>query len=435
MARRPPFDLPGVRINNASQAGGAVAAYYVGQPVSTPRRYDSLADQGYIKNPIGYRCTKLIAESAAAVPLILQRKKAKVEEHDLLTLLAKPAPGIGGRQLMEAFFAYLLLEGNTYLEGVAPFANRPPKELWALRPDRMKVIPGARALPMAYDYEANGVRARFDVDAVTGRSPILHFKDFHPLNDWYGLSRVEPAAYGIDQHNELSKHNTALVQNGARPSGALIFKPVTINGTAQHAPEDVVKLAEQRLEDRHNGALNAGRPMVFGGDIDWQEMGMTPRDGDFGGMRLDAGRDICNSFGVPHELVIPGSSTFNNRAMARLELYEDTVLPLHGKALDALNGWLTARYGDDLKLVPDLDAISALEPRRETRRKGAIESFKAGLIRRDEARRQLGEDAIGGEEGDAFFKGTDTASGDTSTAAPAGTPDQTRVNPDDPNAA
>lgn len=423
--------LTGRGINNASKAGGAIAAWSVGQPVYTPRDYKALADEGYVRNAIGYRCAKMISEAAGAVPMMLMRKKAKVEEHELLKLLANPAPNIGGRQLMVAFYAYDLLAGNSYLEGVAPFPNRPPKELWALRPDRMKVVPGASALPLAYTYEANGQTTRWEVDQVTGRSPILHYKEFHPLNDWYGLSSVEPAAYGIDQHNALSKHNTALVQNGARPSGALIFKPVVVNGNAQAAPQDIIDKARDRLEERHGGAANAGRPMVFGGDIDWKEMGLSPKDGDFGGMSLDAQRAICAGFGVPHELVVPGSSTFNNRAMARLELYEDTVLPLTEKAIGALNAWLTVHYGDDLRLVPDLDAVSALEPRRETKRKGAIESWKAGLITRDEARSKLGEDKIGGEDGEAFFKSPSPADQNADQGQPEGTPDKTRVNPDD----
>lgn len=423
------------RMKNASKAGGAIAAWSVGTPVWTPRDYKALADEGYVRNAIGYRCAKMISEAAAAVPMVLMKKKAKVEEHDLLQLLANPAPNIGGRQLLVAFYAYDLLEGNAYLEGVSPFANRPPKELWSLRPDRMKVVPGASALPAAYTYDVNGQTTRWEVDQVTGRSPILHYKEFHPLNDWYGLSSVEPAAYGIDQHNESSKHNKALLQNGARPSGALIFKPVMVNGEAQSAPQTIIDQASLRLEERHGGSLNAGKPMVLGGNIDWQEMGLSPRDMDFKEMRSDAARDICAGFGVPHELVVPGSSTFNNRAMARLELYEDTVIPLAEKAIGALNAWLTIRYGDDLRLVADLNAVSALEPRRETKRKGAIEGWKAGLLRRDEARTRMGEDKIGGEDGEAFFKGPTQTDDKTDDGQAEGTPDQTRVNPDTANAA
>lgn len=416
-------------IQNASKSGEAVAVYVRGNPVWTPRRYDALADQGYIKNAFGYRCTKLISEAAASVPMKLMNKKAEVDEHPLLDLLARPAPGIGGRQLIEAFYAYALIAGNTYLEGVAPFPNRPPLELWNLRPDRMQVVPGIKGLPIRYNYTANGIIVPFEVDQVTGRSPVLHFKEFHPLNDWYGLSRVEPAAYGIDQHNELSKHNTGLVQNGARPSGVLIFKPVTVNGQPQSPPQDVIEAARQKLDETHVGALNAGRPMVMSGDLAWIDMAMSPKDGDFSNMSLEAQRAICAGFGVPHEIIVPGSASFNNRAMARLELYEDTVLPLTEKGISGLNAWLTVRYGDGYRLVPDLDRVSALEPRRETRRKGAIESFKAGLITRNEGRKGVGEDEIPGPVGDEFYSGKDTAA-DPSSSAPAGTPDQSDPTPD-----
>ncbi len=421
----------GGSVRNQSAAGSGIAKWSMGQAVWTPRRYDKLAEEAYVKNAIGFRCTKLIAEAAAGIPLMLMQKKSEIEEHPLLDLLEAPAPMIGGQQLMEAFFAYLLLEGNTYLEGVAPFDTRPPAELWALRPDRMKAVPGPRGMPQAYTYEVNGTTTTWKADQITGRGAIFHLKEFHPLNDWYGLSRVEPAAYGIDRHNEASKHNKALLQNGARPSGALIFKPVIINGQAVSAPPDVIAAAEKRLDDEHVDYAGRGRPMVWGGNIDWQEMGLSPKDMDFGKGKDDSARDICSSLGVPHELVVPGSATFNNRAMARLELYESTVLPLFGRALQGLNQWLVPRYGDRLKLIADLDGVPALEPRRETKRKAAHEGFKAGLLKRDEARDMLGYDAVGGEQGEEFFKAPVPGGGDDdeSEKKPAGTPDESSTEP------
>lgn len=430
MARRMPHDFEGVRVQNASATGPGIAAWSLGQPVWTPRNYGALAREAYLRNAIGFRCTKMIAEAAASIPVMLMKKRAEIEEHPVLDLLETPAPMISGQQLLEAFFAYVLLEGNTYLEGVAPFDSRPPTELWALRPDRMKAIPGVRSMPQAFTYEVNGQTITWRVDQVTGRSPIYHLKEFHPLHDWYGLSRAEPAAYGIDRHNEASKHNKALLQNGARPSGALIFKPVTLNGDSRSAPPEVIAAAEKRLNEEHVDLAHRGRPMVLGGNIDWQEMGLSPRDMDFGDGKNDAARDICAGFGVPHELVVPGSATYNNRAMARLELYESTVLPLFGKALQGLNQWLLPRYGDGLRLVADLDGVPALEPRRETKRKAAVDGWKAGLLKRDEGREMLGYDAIGGEQGEEFFKAPTPGAGDDEAKKPAGAPDEGRVEPD-----
>lgn len=374
----------------ASAAGSVMSASVVGNPVWSPRDYASFAKEAYVENAIGFRCAKLISSSAATAPWLLTGRDGKaIAEHPLLTLLRRPSSSVGGNSLFEAFYAYLLLSGSGYLESVGPNDLAPPKELWAHRSDRMKVIPGPYGMAQGYEYQANGLTRRWEVDPLTGAGPILHLKEFHPLNDWYGLSRVEPASFGIDRHNAASAHNKALLDNGARPSGALIFKPVVVNGQAQSAPQDIIDKAEARLAKEHGAIRKRGKPLVFGGNIDWQEMGLSPRDMDFGAGKDDAARDICVSFGVPHILIVPGASTYNNVREAKLELWEDTILPILDKAVDALDAWLCPKFGDGLKLGIDLDAISALEPRRETKRKTTIELLDKGVIDDAEAREAL----------------------------------------------
>ena len=424
--------LTGRQPRASSGAGQAISAWNVGQPTWTPRRYDQLAEEAYLRNAVAYRCTAMIASAAASIPWLLKDKAGKeLEQHALLDLLAKPGPMIGGQSLFEAFYAYTLLSGNGYLEGVGPSDRRPPMELWTHRPDRMTSIAGAFGMPRGYRYEAHGVVKTWDVDQVTGQGPILHLRLFHPLNDWYGLSPVEPAAYGIDRHNSASAHNKALLDNGARPSGALIFKPVqTGPGQMTSAPGDVIQKAEARLAERHGGPENAGRPLVLGGDIDWKEMGLSPRDMDFGKGKDDAARDICTSFGVPHMLIVPGSATYNNLREARLQLYEDTVLPLAERARDALNAWLSPRFGDRLTLEHDLDEIPALEPRRETKRNATVLLWKSGLLTRDEARADLEDEPIGGPAGEELaipsVAGEEPASGGE-PPAPSPTPEPAKA--------
>ena len=365
--RQPPPDEE----SKASRTGGAIAAWTVGRPVWSERKYPAFAKEGYITNAVAHRCTRLIASGASSVPWILKnRAGVELDEHPILDLLRRPNPREGGARLMEALYSYTLLSGNGYLERVGP-RGRPPMELWALRPDRMSIVPGLRSLPLAYEYEVHGQKVRWLVDQRTGDCEIMHFREFHPTDDWYGLARVEAAAYGIDRHNAASAHNMALLDNGARPSGALIFEPVS-GGTsepAQSAPEEVLMKAEDRLAERHGGPKNAGRPLVLGGKVKWEEMGTTPKDMDFNESKSDAARDICSAFGVPHVLVVEGESTYNNRAMAQLELWEDAILPLVDVMLDSLNTWLTPQYEEGLTLGVDLDEIPALEPRRESKRK------------------------------------------------------------------
>lgn len=373
-----------------SASGPAISYGYLGAPVWTPRRYECLADEAYLRNAVAFRCVKLIASAAASAPWLLSTKAGQeVDEHPLLNLLKRPAPMVGGHSLFEAVYAYLLLAGNSYLEGVGPNDKAPPRELWALRPDRMKVLAGGFGLPKGYEYQANGNAIKWDVDPITGRGPIIHVKEFHPLNDWYGLSRVEPAAYGVDRHNAASAHNKALLDNGARPSGALVFEPIKMpDGSVQTAPEAVIKKAETDLRAK-TGPKEAGRVHVFGGSVHWEEMGITPKDMDFAEGKADAARDICLSFGVPHILVVPGTQTYNNIREAKLELWEDTILPLIDKVADQLDAQLCPQFGDGLALGIDLDEIPALEPRREARRTSVVTLLDKGVIDPDEAREAL----------------------------------------------
>jgi HK97 family phage portal protein len=379
------------REEKASVTGPIIAAGYVGQPVWTPRNYAHLSREAYVQNAVAYRCVKLIATAAASAPWLLKgRGGAVIDDHQLLTLLKRPGPMIGGCSLFEAFYSYLMLEGNGYLEGVGPSDTAPPKELWAPRPDRMKVIPGEYGLPQGYRYDANGLIREWKVDPITGVGPILHVKEFHPLNDWYGLARTEPAGYGVDRHNASSAHNKALLDNGARPSGALVFQPVkNTDGSMTTAPQGVIDAAKKALVDGHTGPRNAGKPHVFGGLVDWLEMGINPKDMDFAKGKDDAARDICLSYGVPHILVVPGQSTYNNVREAKLELWEDTVLPLIDKVTDALDAWLCPQFGDGLNLGVDLDEIPALEPRREAKRASIIAMVDKGLLDTDEGREAL----------------------------------------------
>lgn len=311
------------------------------------------------------------------------------KDHPLLKLLSLPGSMQGGSALFEAFYTYLILAGNAYLEAVGPERGA-PKELWTHRPDRMRVVPGRFGLPEAYQYEAFGQRKEWRVNPLTGDGLILHVKEFHPINDWYGLSRVEPGAYGIDRHNAAAAHNKALLDNGARPSGALVFKPVELADKSKvTAPEPTIAAAEAALKARHGGPENAGRPMVLGGNVDWLDMGISPKDMDFGQGKDDAARDICNAFGVPHALVVPGESTYANRAEANLELYDRTILPLIDKVLDALNAWLAPRFGENIRLDIDKDEIPALEPWRETKRTTIVTLLEKGVIDADEAREAL----------------------------------------------
>src|SRR3954468_16496359 len=127
----------------ASRTAQLIALESPGRARWTPRDYAALAREGYLGNAIVHRAVKLVAENAAAVSFVVYDGAAGLDQHPLLDLLARPNPRQEGAAFFEAIYAYLLLAGNSYIEAVALDGERGPavRELYALRPDRMRVVP------------------------------------------------------------------------------------------------------------------------------------------------------------------------------------------------------------------------------------------------------------------------------------------------------
>ncbi len=360
----------------------------LGQPVWMRRDYGRFAQEAYARNVVAHRAIELVANGAASVPLKLYEKSGDhlrcMPQHPALRLLQRPNPLQGGASLMAALMSYRLISGNAYLHAVGPKGDA-PLELHALRPDRVSVISGAGGIPKGYRYTVDQSAMDFPVDSYSGQSRILHLKNFHPLDDWYGLSAVEAAAYSIDQHNQSGAWNQALLQNGARPTGALV---VNVKEQGGHLSEEQYYRIKQQMDEQFSGPANAGRPLLLEGGLDWKEMSHSPKDMDFIEAKHSAARDIALAFGVPPQLLgIPGDNTYANLAEARLALWEQTILPAVYELAEALNNWLLPMFGGQLQLKADADDVPALTLRRE---KVWERVQNAGFLSDEEKRRMVG---------------------------------------------
>jgi phage portal protein BeeE len=164
----------------------------------TPRDYAALAREGFIRNAIVHRAVKLVAENVAGVSWLVYEGAALREPHPLSDLLARPNPRQERVVFLEAVCSHLLLAGNAYIEAVSAEGQgtKDVRELYALRPDRMRVVPGPDGWPEAYEYTIGARSVRFEQSAAL--PPILHLTQFHPLDDHYGLSSLEAAAVAVE---------------------------------------------------------------------------------------------------------------------------------------------------------------------------------------------------------------------------------------------
>ncbi|GAB4525446.1 MAG: phage portal protein [Amphiplicatus sp.] len=375
----------------ASAAKPLIALAGPRAPAWTPRDYASLARAGFERNVVAYRCVRLVAEAAAAAPLKIVEDGRVACDHPLKALLERPNPEQSGAALFETLYGFLQTAGNAYLEAAS--LDGAVRELYALRPDRMKARLGPRGWPDAYEYAVGGRKVLFRMDEGPV-PPILHLKLFHPTNDHYGLSPLEAAAASVDLHNAATAWNKALLDNAARPSGALVYKGP--EGAENLAPEQFERLKAE-LAEAYAGPGNAGRPLVLDGGLDWRQMSLSPADMDFMEAKNAAAREIALAFGVPPMLLgIPGDNTYSNYREANLAFWKHTVLPLVKKAAAALTGWLGPAFG--ARVECDLAGVEALAAERDAL---WARVSAADFLDEDEKRAMLGlAPRAGGEAGD-----------------------------------
>ena len=366
----------------------AIAMQDVPEARWSDRNYKAFADEGYRKNVIAYQSINKVSQGVANVKLTLKRKRPgmtadeEIFEHPVLALLAKPNMSQNYQTFTEAVMSYLMISGNSYVHAVG--ASGPPRELWPLRPDRMAVVPGKFRIPSAFQYTDGSTKQRFEVDQLSGDSPIMHMKTFNPLDDWYGMSPVEAAAHSVDLVNASSAWNLALLQNGARPSGAFV-----VENDGETLTDEQRNHLKSELDRNYTGKTKAGRPMLIEGGIKWQEMSINPKDMDWIQGRSTSARDVALAYGVPPQLLgIPGDNTYSNYKEAKQAFYLDTVIPLSKAWAFYLNNWLVEAFGDEsLYLCPDINSIEALEPMRAEK---FTQVSGAGFLTINEKRELLG---------------------------------------------
>ncbi|MCR9270301.1 MAG: phage portal protein [Hyphomonadaceae bacterium] len=294
----------------------------------------ALVRDGYTGNAIAYRCVRMIAEAAASIPF-------KPSDGRVAGMFNQPSPDEAGHALKERLYTDLQITGNAWLEAVKLDGETLPKGLFALRSDCMvvrfdkagrrigfalKLKRGERIIPIASD----------------GWSPVLHLKLYHPGDSVYGLSPMSAARKPLDIHNGAAGWGKALIDNAARPSGALLY-----GKEGARLSDDQFDRLKEQLVSEHTGAINAGRPLLLEGGLDWKPMSLSPAEMDFAATRDAAAREIALAFGVPPMLLgIPGDNTYATYKEAHLAFWRLTILPLVQKTANAMEVWLRGRFED-----------------------------------------------------------------------------------------
>lgn len=372
----------------ADAARPALARAWLGGTVQLlgdwPQGYDAQLRAALLANPVAQRSLRLVSEAVGSAALSASATNA-ADAEQALALASGRAAGLG---LLETLCAHLLLHGNAYVHVAADSADRPAR-LFALRPERVSVEGDARGWPVAYSYRVGEHVTRYAAEDALGRTAVIHVRAFNPLDDHYGLGCLGAASGAVAIHNAAARWNKALLDNAARPSGALVYSGP--DGTNLSA--DQFDRLREELEAAFQGEANAGRPMLLEGGLSWQALSLSPQDMDFVELKAAAARDIALAFGVPPMLLgLPGDNTYANYREANKALWRQTVLPLADRLLGGLAQGLAPAF-PGLTLSVDLNRLPALVEER-----AALWDQVAGadFLSPQEKRAMLGLDAAGG---------------------------------------
>ena len=334
--------------------------------------YERAIQEGFLTNPIAQRAVRIVAEGVGQAPMT----NAKSAIGELLNATS------AGQSLLETLAAHVLLHGNGYVQ-IIKDAEGNPIELFALRPDRIRAVLGSNGWPTAYEYKVGSGISVLSLEDEDGWPNIVHIKAMHPLDDHVGASASAAAQQAVAIHNAASEWNRSLLENAARPSGALVYE----TGDGAGLTKDQFDRLRCELEAAFSGSVNAGRPMLLDGGLKWQKIAMSPADMDFATLKNAAAREIALAFGVPPMLLgIPGDNTYSNYREANRALWRLTLLPLAEKLFSALQEGLAPWHLKD-RVSIDLDQITALSEDRERLWKQVSE---ADFLTRSEKRELLG---------------------------------------------
>ncbi|MDG1437255.1 MAG: phage portal protein [Rickettsiaceae bacterium] len=317
--------------------------------------------ESYKNNSIVHRCVSLIATSASHIPWHVYKNcgehKKLLSKHPANKLLKTPCPDQSGADFFTENISSLLLYGKSFILATG---QGQPAELHNLHPTMIDYVTSNQIL-VGYKYKTQNKEQIFPIDPINRMSHVLHLKNYNPSNSQQGLSALSAATKAIDLHAKIMDWNKSLLKNAIRPSGALVFQ----DGDG-FLTDDQFERLQQQFYENFSGASNSGKPLILEGGLKWQETNNAERFEKFIELKDSSARDIAIAFNVPPQLLgLNGDNTYSNMQEARLALWEENIIPLLDKYSDALSGWLSHWYGEELLVDFDRESISVLTERRE----------------------------------------------------------------------
>lgn len=374
------------------------------------------ASENYVNNPIVFRAVNLLCLSSSSVELkaiecdLKNGKEYELSENNPLSKLLKtPNFFTHCSEFIEKIVYNFIVYGNVFFLKIN--YQGLPREIHILNQSQVQILTNSLN-GKVYGYRLENFNNKdlskeYLIDQISGDCDILHFKNLLGWkNNLYGVSSIEPIVKHIQYHNNMISWNSSMLKNGARPSGAFFVKDDK-SGNFQYLSSQQIEEIQNQIQ-RYSSPVNAGKPMIIQGPLEWKDFSIKPKDMDFINSDKILIKHIANALGVPTQLLGESdSASYNNFLEAKKMLFELSVLPLLNKIICSVyNHWIcrpfnkkNSRISKTYFIKINEESISALSDKKTDKLKSLND---CNFITINEKRKQMGLDPI--EGGDKLLK-------------------------------
>lgn len=327
-----------------------------------------------------FRCIRIIAETAASLPMVAYRRlpngdrEPLEDSHWLTRIIDEPNDTMTGDEWREAMYAQMCGWGNGYSQIVRQSEGR-PVELWPYRVDRMEV---SRREDKTLQYKYPNI---FGVPQDLADGKVLHLRAFS-IDGVMGLSALGCARQAMGLAVGAESYASSFYAQGGRPSGVL---------TSEKLLTDAQR---EQIRKEFGGMANGGdgkRLWLLEASLKYNPITVSPEDMQMLETRSFSVADLARFFGVPLFLLMETSkdtSWGSGIEQQNLGFLTYALRPYLNRMQASYNRWIIPQK-DRGKIFVDIDE----SPLQTLDSAGLKELYGAyatnGILTRNEIRRRL----------------------------------------------
>lgn len=346
----------------------------------------------------------MTAQTAAGTPLSVRRRRGEdlrdIPNHEFERLLARPNPLMSRFELLEATYAYRALTGNAYWWLNRPNAGTAPYELWVIPSHRIVPVPDERLYLRGYLYDA-GIGRPIPLDPWE----VCHFRRFHPLNSFVGLSPIEALAVVSTGDLAMQKWNTNFFgADNAKLPGFLAFSdPIAADRWGQLKAD---------IKEQYTGTKRSLMMMqnVGKGGIEWISTSMSQKDMEFLAARTFNREEIFSVFAPGLSSVLAVNATEANATAGKSTFLEFAVYPQQIALAEKITNDILPSYGQNL--VASFDDIRPVDRALKLKE---LEAYERSHTLDEVRKEHYGDPPVGDARGALLAKEVGAGATDTRT--------------------